>query len=243
MQLVVLMIGFGLALPLALDAAGGWPTVVTTLDVGDAYWSGWEGGRSGWHYLLLLGPAFIVSPGLLQKAFGGRDDRAVRLGIGLNALGLLAFAIVPPLCGIVARSLHPALANHELALPTLLKADLPPLVGSLGLAALFSAEVSSADALLFMLATSLSRDLYRGYIRTDASDADVLRVARWAAVVGGVAGVVLAMAFPTVIGALTVFYSVLNVCLFVPVLGGLFVPRLGTVEAGHPVARFGKILL
>ena len=36
----------------------------------------------------LLGPAFLVSPGLLQKIYGARDDRAVRLGVGLNALGL-----------------------------------------------------------------------------------------------------------------------------------------------------------
>ncbi|MBP1604974.1 MAG: putative sodium/solute symporter [Acidobacteria bacterium] len=230
-QLIVLMLGFGLAVPLALGAAGGWAATAASIHAPDAYWSAWQGGRSGWHYLLLLGPAFIVSPGLLQKAFGARDDRAVRLGVGLNAVGLLAFAIVPPLCGVIARSLDPGLANHELALPTLLKTHLPPVVGSIGLAALFSAEVSTADALLFMLATSLSRDLYRGFINPRASDADVLRAARWAAVAGGLLGVLLAMVLPTVIGALTVFYSVLNVSLFVPVLGGLFVRRVGTPEA------------
>ena len=51
--------------------------------------------RSGVMYLALLTPAFIVSPGLLQKIFGARDDRAVRLGVGLNALGLLLYAGVP----------------------------------------------------------------------------------------------------------------------------------------------------
>jgi Na+/proline symporter len=34
-------------------------------------------------------------------------------------------------------------------------------VGALGLAAVFSAEVSAADAVLFMVATSLSQDLYK----------------------------------------------------------------------------------
>ena len=37
---------------------------------------------------------------------------------------------------------------------------LPPAVGALALAAVFSAEISTADAVLFMLATSGSRDLY-----------------------------------------------------------------------------------
>lgn len=235
-QLVVLMIGFGLALPLALGVAGGWPATVASIDAPAGYWSAWQGGRSGWHYLLLLAPAFVVSPGLLQKAFGARDDRAVRLGVGLNALGLLAFAIVPPLCGILARSLHPGLANHELALPTLLMHDVPPLIGSLGLAALFSAEISTADAILFMLATSLSRDLYKRFVNPRASDGQVLKVARGAALAGGACGVALAVVSPTVIGALSIFYTLLGVSLFVPVVAGLYVRRAGTPEAVAAIA-------
>ena len=34
---------------------------------------------------------------------------AVRVGVGLNALALLFFAAVPPVLGMVARSLYPAL--------------------------------------------------------------------------------------------------------------------------------------
>ena len=32
-------------------------------------------------YLALLGPSFVVSPGLLQKVYGARDARAVRIGV------------------------------------------------------------------------------------------------------------------------------------------------------------------
>ena len=49
--------------------------------------------------------------------------------------------------------------------------------------------MSSADAVLFMLATSASRDLYRGFVKRDATEAELLRVARIAAIVGGVCGV------------------------------------------------------
>ena len=131
----------------------------------------------------------------------------------------------------MARALHPGLPTHELALPTVLMRDLSPLVGTLGLAAVVSAEVSTADAILFMLATSLSQDLYRRFHRPDASDAQVLRVARLAAVAGGMLGVGLAIVAPTVIDALTVFYSLLSVSLFVPVLAGLYLRRAGTPEA------------
>ena len=116
-------------------------------------------------YLALLVPAFIVSPGLLQKVYGARDDRTVRLGVGLQRGGCCSlFAFVPALLGMIARALHPDLPHHELALPTLLLRDLPPILGALGLAAVFSTEVNTADAILFMLSTSLSQDLYSGYV-------------------------------------------------------------------------------
>ena len=64
-------------------------------------------------YLAMLGPAFVVSPGLLQKIYGARDDRAVRIGVGLNALGLLLYAIVPVLLGIIARAAVSAISPRR----------------------------------------------------------------------------------------------------------------------------------
>ncbi len=229
-QLAVKFIGFGVALPLALTAAGGFAAIRAQAPTPD-FWNFLEGGASGWIYVSMLGPAFVVSPGLIQKVFGARDDRAVRLGVGFNALLLMMFAIIPALMGMAARTLHPDLAHRELALPTLLTTDLPPAIGALGLAAVFSAELSAADAILFMLATSLSQDLYRRFLNPAASDARVLLIARAAAAAGGLLGVMLAIVAETIIGSLTVFYTLLVVVLFVPVIGGLYVRRVGAAEA------------
>ncbi len=91
--------------------------------------------------------------------------------------------------------------------------------------------MNTADAILFMLSTSLAQDLYRGYVNRTASDTQVLRVARGAAVAGGALGIAFAVVAPSVIGALTIFYTLLSVCLFVPIVAGLFLPRVGTREA------------
>ena len=230
-QIVVKLAGFSLALALVLARVDGFAGLAAATPAVGGYWSFWAGGGSGWHYLALLAPSFIVSPGLLQKIYGARDDRAVRIGVGANAAVLLLFAFIPATLGMAARALHPGLPNRDLALPTLLTNDLPPLIGTLGLAAVFSAELSAADAILFMLATSLSQDLYRRFLRPAAEDAQVLKVARRAAVTGGSIGVGLAIVVPSVIDALSVFYSVVTVSLFVPVLAGLYVRRAGTPEA------------
>jgi SSS family solute:Na+ symporter len=151
--------------------------------------------------------------------------------VAANAAVLLLFAFVPPAFGILARALHPGLGNPELALPTVLMKDVPPVIGALGLAAVVSAEVSTIDALLFMLATSLSQDLYRRFVAPGAEDARILRVARITAVGAGALGVALAIAAPSVIGALTIFYTLLSVSLFVPVVAGLGSRTVGTMEA------------
>ena len=191
----------------------------------------YSGGRSGFYYLALLVPAFIVSPGLLQKIYGARDIRTVRIGVAASGIVLMVFAIIPPTLGMVARTLFPGI-NPTLALATLLASEeLPVLLGSVGLAAVFSAEVSSSDAILFMLSTSLSRDLYHRFLNPKADDATVLRVARVSAVAGGVMAVILAGILQTVIGALTIFYSLLSVTLFVPLIAGLYTRKPGTPEA------------
>jgi len=229
-QLTVKLAGFALALPLALSAVGGW-SALTALQPTPDYWNFWSGGRSGLLYLAVLGPAFIVSPGLLQKIYGARDDRTVRLGVGFNALGLALYAMVPVTLGMIARARFPDLAAPDLALPMVLMHGVPPIVGGIGLAAVFSAEVSSADAVLFMLTTSLSQDFYKRFVNRNATDVQMLRITRITAVIAGVLGVCVALAAASVITALSIFYTLMGVGLFVPIIGGIYVHRAQTRDA------------
>ena len=241
-QLVVILAGFAVAATLGVSIAGGWDAVTSPGGSATDIFAA-EGPRSGWRLLFLLGPAFIVSPGLLQKAFGARDEAAARHGIALNGIVLMLFACAPAVIGLTAARLYPALARADLALPTMLAEGLPASVGALALAAVFAAEISSADAVLFMLSTSASRDLYRGRFRPSASDRAVLRVARTAAIAGAAAGVALSFVHRSVLDAASVFYSVLVVTLFVPIVGGLYVRELGPVQGlasltGIPVLAY-----
>jgi len=223
-QLTVKMVGFAIALPIALHWFGGWDAVrAVNADV-PRYWT--FAGPDAVKYIALFAPAFIVSPGLLQKIFGARDDRAVRVGVGFNALGLLLFAGVPMMLGIMARSKFPEIAaTSNMALPMIFMQGLPPLAGAMALAAVFSAEVSAADAVLFMLTTSFSQDLYKRFVNPAADDTRVLLVARLATVVSGALGVWLALYFGDLVETLKIFYALLGVSLFVPIMTGLYVRR------------------
>lgn len=219
-QLAVILAGFGLAAPLATSAAGG----LQETNGGSSFWRGSE---VGWPTLFLLAPAFFLSPGLIQKAFGARNATTVTRGVAWNGIALMLFALLPVLLGIAAQTLEPGLPRKEMALPAVLASHVPFAIGALALAAVFSAELSSADAVLFMLATSGARDFYRGFFRPDATDGQVLRVARGMAVAGGLIGFMLTFLLDSVLSALTLFYQLLIVTLFAPILGGLFLPRAG----------------
>ena len=223
-QIVVIVTGFLLAAVLAVSAAGGWEAVAAANDGQMDFLRG-RTPNMGWPLLLLLGPSFFLSPGLVQRAFAARDVRHLRRGIALSGLALMAFATLPVAIGMAAHAHLPPLDRAELALPEMLRHGVPAWVGAFALAAVFAAELSSADAVLFMLSTSGARDLYARYVRRNATDQQQLAAVRVIAVAAAVIGYVLIFVVGTVGGALQVFYSVMVVSLFVPILATLVLKR------------------
>jgi SSS family solute:Na+ symporter len=245
-QLIVLMGGFLWAMPMLYDAVGGQAAFAGLEPPHAGYWDvmySTGSGMSGWSMVAVLTPAFIISPGLVQKTYGAVNERAIRFGIGGQGFAQMAFAAIPVFYGIAARAAGLHISDQNAVLPTVLASELPPMIGALALAAVFSAEVSTCDAILFMLATSLSKDLYKRFVNPGATDRQLLSVARLAAFAGGVGGVVLAMQVKTIVDALQIFYSLLGVSLFVPVLAGLLSRRGGAPEAFASIAAGIGVLL
>lgn len=238
LQLIVMLVGFLVALPVAVGSVGGLGAL--TASPGVPEWFGnfaySSGPGSGWTLLALTGPAFIISPGLIQKSYGAANERALTTGVALNAVALMLFAFVPTLLGMTARVAIPGIEDANLVLPSVLVQQLPAWLGALALSAVFSTEVDTCDAILFMLSTSLSKDLYHRHVNPQATDRQLLLVARGAAIAGGALGVLLSIVLGTVVTALTIFYALLGVSLFVPVLGGLYIRRAGAPEALASIA-------
>ena len=257
LQVLIKAVGFCLALAWALQDVGGFAglheRLLESAPRPERYLSLFGAGARGilsWAVILI--PAFFVSPGLLQKLFGARDETVVRRAVGWQGVCLLVYSFFPTLLGMIAFVHWPALESEGLALPKLLSDRLPPWLGGLMLAAIFSAEISSADAILFMISTSVARDLGPAILRGPVSDRQSLRMGRIAAVVAGAAGVGLAIWLDSIIAALVIFYSLLTVTLFAPLLGGLFARRptasaaIASIAAGAPTtlavhaASFGQ---
>jgi len=229
-QLIVKGFGFILATALILSLMEGWDGLNEKLLEGNLHpeaFVSWTGIGAGGilAYLVLLVPAFIVSPGLLQKVYGARNSRAVRVGVGANGMVLLFYSFFPVLLGMSAAVLIPGLEDPEMGLPHLMTDWLPFGLGALLLAAVFSAEVSSADAALLMLSTALTRDLYQKWLKPEVEDRELLKLSRIASVLAGVLGVALAALLPSVISALSIFYALTSVTFFAPIVLGIYTAR------------------
>jgi SSS family solute:Na+ symporter len=245
LQLIVMIGGLLIALPLVLGHVGGIAAIGAAPGVTASFWDPMYsiGGMSGWTMLILLTPGFIISPGLVQKTYGAESVRAVRVGVAAAGIVQLFFSFLPVLLGMAARVSHPGIESTNDVLPTVLANDLPVYFGALALAAVFSAEVSTCDAILFMLSTSSSKDLYQRFVNPAATPAQVLQVARVAALLGGLAGMILAIQLQTIVDALRIFYSLMAAALFVPVAGSLLLPRADTRAAMTAIiAGVGSLL-
>jgi solute:Na+ symporter, SSS family len=226
-ELIVTLSGLLLAVPFALHAAGGWSHVASSVAAQPFMLSFTGVGlKQILGYLAILAPSFIVSPGLVQKLYGARNVRTVRIGITLNSLAQLLFAFVPAILGLCAFVAIPHLASSDLALPAAMKLLLPTWLGMWAMASIFSAELSATGAILFMLSTSLAVDLYKTFLSARVSERQLLKANRLSSVLAGLGGIFLAIQLPNILAAVQIFYGLLSVSLFVPVIAGLYSRRV-----------------
>ena len=236
-QLVMILVGFIIALPFSLNYIGGWEQVANLVgqhspDKSVNYFSFTGIGlKQIVGYIFLLTPSFIISPGLIQKIFSAKNQQVVKKGTILNALVQIIFAFIPVVIGMIAFAAFPTLESHELALPMVMKEMLPIWIGALALAAIFAAEVSTADSVLFMITSSLTKDIYGTFIRKNISDQELLNVSRIVTILSGVASVILALYLPSIISSLSIFYTLMSVALTAPLIFGLYSKGANTAAA------------
>ena len=232
-EVAVILIGFVIALPYALNYAGGIESIKASVN-SESYFDFYGMGSSAIiGYIVMLVPSFFISPGLIGKVFAAKNERAIKIGTAMNGIVQLVFAVIPVIIGMCAYSCFPNLSRADLALPTAMKEMMPFFAASIALAAIFAAEVSTADTVLYMLAGSLVNDLYRRFINPDISDKKLLWSSRITSLFCGLVGVFLALRLESIISALTIFYSLMSVSLAAPLIFGLFTKR---------ASNFGAIL-
>jgi SSS family transporter len=222
---VLMLLGIGLALPLAISAAGGFDGVRAALPEGGGSVTGFY---SGFDLASRLLPAFLLVIGdanLHQRMLSARSDRAARTATLLLIPGILlvdGLILAVAFCG---RALVPGIDNPGHVVLELSMSVLPAAAGALLVAAILAIVVSTADSFLLSSSTSIVRDVYQRFVRRNASEKELVRTAR--IVVLGLSAAALGLAFTSdAFFSVALFaYTIYGVGITPPLLAALFWKR------------------
>ncbi len=230
-QLVVMVVGALIAVPMVwriLDGPAALFAAVETLRP-DAFAFGQLPGL----LLFTMGISFllggIATPEKLVRLHAMRDQRSIRRGLLLamavaSGVNLLVF-----LLALAAMGLFPVLPSGDLAMPLIASAALPPVLGTILLAAIVSAIMSTVDSLLLVAGSALAHDIL-GALRPGASDRARLAAARLGILLVGAAPLVLILSGVgegDLVQFIVLFFTaIMASAFFVPVVVGVYWRRL-----------------
>ncbi|WP_461002310.1 sodium:solute symporter family protein [Streptomonospora sediminis] len=174
---------------------------------------------------LVIAVGVLATPSYRQRIYSASNVRTVRRSFGLAALLFAAFAILPAVAGLAARTIEPGLENPDAAFPMLATTMFPVWLGALLLIAGLSATMSSGDSDAMAAVTILLRDVVQLVTGKLPRAEQMVLYSRFA--LAGVLGLALAGALvaDTIIDFITTMISTVLTGLLVASLLGKFWPR------------------
>jgi len=171
LQVLVMLGGLMVAVPLLLYRAGGLAHAGQALTFLDPRLTGWF---YDWKQMLGLALSFgltmAAAPYEMVRFYSMRDRATVRTAIGVCFVFQAIIGSCVMMIGILMRVLFPRLASIDQASSVMALNVLSPLAGSLFVVAMISAIMSSSNAILLVVSGGISHDIYGKLLRPAASD-------------------------------------------------------------------------
>jgi SSS family transporter len=244
-QLVIMVAGVLVALPVAVHQVGGFDSLFDSLQVVKPDTFTW--GSLPPIHLFTMGIAFtlgtVATPEKLVRLYSMKDMRHLRRGVLLAIVAATGLNLTIFVIALAAIVLFPGLPTGDLAMPMVARAVLPPLLGGLLLAAIAAAIMSTVSALLLVAGSALARDLY-GTFRPASSDRERILVGRVGILIVGIVPLLLILSGvgrgELVQFIVLLYTAVMASSFFVPVVFGVYWSR--ATKAGALASMTGGVL-
>ena len=193
-QLVVMLTGAFVAIPLLLDLVGGIDGLNAALASTNPEFVGWywkpvEISTIG----LAFGLSLAAAPNEIARIYSMRDEETVRTAIGLTLVFQVVIAAGMALIGMSMFVLFPELTSPDLASVIMSINVLGPVLGALIISAILSAMLSTVDSIMIVSAAGIAHDLYAKIINTQATERQKLLVNRISVIILGLIPLALAL--------------------------------------------------
>lgn len=117
-------------------------------------------------------------PAIWQRVYAAKDDRVVRWGLIYSSIALVILGIGIALIALSAKQAFPDIDPAQ-ALVFGITHLLPPGLVGLGAILIFAAIMSSADTILFLIASNITKDFIRPLKKRDLSPDELTYYTRW----------------------------------------------------------------
>ena len=174
------------------------------------------------NWMVTIIPIWLVGMTLYQRMYACKNEKEAKKAwyiAGFFEYPIMAFTGV--FLGMCARVVFPQ-AESEMAMPMLIKEVLPIGVTGIVIAAYFSAIMSTADSCLMASSGNFVNDILQRYCFPKASDKTIMRLSQAVTLAIGVAAVIIAAGFKTVLDLIFDAYAFMVAGLFIPTLGAYF---------------------
>jgi SSS family solute:Na+ symporter/sodium/proline symporter len=213
---IVMTFGIILAVPFALKAAGGWDGVTTALPADHFFVFGpndwiWAVGVFFPTFFLLLGESSIY-----QKFFSAESEKAARKAVIGMILGVVVLETLLAALAVFGSAIHwtnssfADAAVTETIILQLAAVNLPAVMGALLLAGGVAIILSTGNTFLMIPSTNVTRDIYQRFINPEANDKTIIRFQRIMIAVLGVAALLMATQFTTILAMAFTAYTMVG---------------------------------
>jgi len=143
----------------------------------------------------------IVSPSAVMRNFASKDARVARRSAMWACLLYLVIFIFGFIIAAGGASLGIAesLDNQDMIFVSVIENYMSPILAGIMFAGLLAAIMSSADAMLLAISAGVARDIYKEYLKKDATEKQVTKLGFIVMVVASVVGILIAIEPPQLI--------------------------------------------
>lgn len=244
-QLVVMTLAAVFAVPLALRQVDGLGGLLTLVESARPDVFTFEAAPVALLFSMALSFFLggIATPEKLIRLYAMKDMPTIRRGVLFAIVMALALNLLVMVLALAAIVLFPTLPTGDLATPMIATAVLPATLGSIMLAAITAAMMSTVDSLLIVAGSALSVDIYQNLLDPDVSPARRMWIDRLGIVVVGSVPVVLLLSGVgegELVQFIVLLFTALMAAAFLfPVVGGVLWRR--ATREGAAAAMVGGL--
>ncbi len=244
-QLVVMTLGALLAAPFALAALGGLGETLRYAEIVNPLAFSWKSMPPTLLFTIALAFTLgtVATPEKLVRLYAMKDMRTVRRGVLLAIVFATGINLLVFIAALASSVLFPVLPTGDLAMPLIARAALPPFLGSILLAAITAAMMSTVDSLLIVAGSALAHDIYGSLLGARAAPRRRALVNRAGVALVGTAPLVLLLSGvgegELVQFIVLLFTALMGASFFAPVVLGVFWRR--ATRQGAAAAMLGGV--